>query len=461
MKNILFFSYLFPPLGGAGIQRSYSFVKYLPQFGFNPIVVTADPASEGKLIVNNSLKEDLENIKIVNIPVTPIDLFKKRLFMKSIVKILPLCHIDARWWLTSAIQTCTQVVKNEKIDIVYITASPFLASKIGIILLKKYNLPWLLDLRDPWAIDDIKEYTTFLHYMAEKKLMKKACHSATAVIMNTPAAQKELLSTFPTLPPKKILCITNGFDDDLIKPKYSNYSKPPNSPLSIIYCGHFMTSIAIEVDTKSRQKYSIRSKKTEYKFKNIFKYRPGSPDLLCRSPFYLMNAIRNLIENKRITRTTLKITFVGNLSTHDHELIKQFGLEDIVHFKNYTSYKESIELYRKADVLLITQHKPSKGKALLSIPGKTYDLIGMGKRILALVPEGDAKNILTKSGIAVICEPDCISDIEDGILKFVTISDNESNEIFKPDWNYIEQFSRKKLTQKLSEVLSYALSSKI
>ena len=35
--------YFFPPIGGGGTPRSVEFVKHLPQFGYRPTVVTAQP----------------------------------------------------------------------------------------------------------------------------------------------------------------------------------------------------------------------------------------------------------------------------------------------------------------------------------------------------------------------------------------------------------------------------------
>ena len=39
-KQILFISHMFPPQGGPGVQRSVKFVKYLPQFGWDSVVLT-------------------------------------------------------------------------------------------------------------------------------------------------------------------------------------------------------------------------------------------------------------------------------------------------------------------------------------------------------------------------------------------------------------------------------------
>lgn len=43
MEQVLFVAYYFPPLGGAGVQRTLKFVKYLPEFGWQPHVLTIQP----------------------------------------------------------------------------------------------------------------------------------------------------------------------------------------------------------------------------------------------------------------------------------------------------------------------------------------------------------------------------------------------------------------------------------
>jgi hypothetical protein len=40
MKSVLFLSYYFPPIGGAGAQRPAAFARHLPQLGWAPVVIT-------------------------------------------------------------------------------------------------------------------------------------------------------------------------------------------------------------------------------------------------------------------------------------------------------------------------------------------------------------------------------------------------------------------------------------
>ena len=43
MKRILILSYYFPPMGGGGVQRMLKFAQYLPEFGWEPHILTVKP----------------------------------------------------------------------------------------------------------------------------------------------------------------------------------------------------------------------------------------------------------------------------------------------------------------------------------------------------------------------------------------------------------------------------------
>ena len=42
VNSVLIISYYFPPSGGPGVQRVLKFVKYLPEFGWRPVVLTVE-----------------------------------------------------------------------------------------------------------------------------------------------------------------------------------------------------------------------------------------------------------------------------------------------------------------------------------------------------------------------------------------------------------------------------------
>ena len=40
LKRVLIITYYWPPSGGAGVQRWLKFAKYLPEFGWQPVIYT-------------------------------------------------------------------------------------------------------------------------------------------------------------------------------------------------------------------------------------------------------------------------------------------------------------------------------------------------------------------------------------------------------------------------------------
>jgi len=62
LKQILFISYFFPPLGGPGVQRAQKFTKYLPQFGWQPIVITVKNIEY--IAYDYSLLKEISNVEI-------------------------------------------------------------------------------------------------------------------------------------------------------------------------------------------------------------------------------------------------------------------------------------------------------------------------------------------------------------------------------------------------------------
>lgn len=460
MKRVLFFSYYFPPMGGAGIQRSLSFIKYLPEFQYQPVVVAGSVPVLSSPDVNQSLMNDINGIKIVRMPVNKFAMVKRKFYSFKLIKIIPHSEASFEWWLKSALETCEKLLKTEKFDLIYTTACPFSAAKLGKLLASRFHIPWILDLRDPWAIDDIKDFPTYFHYLIDKHAMKKACEKAAAVIMNTPSARKAFLANFPKIAKNKIYCITNGYDENLL----SKAAKPANQidtnqakTLKFLYSGQFFTEKSIFVDADSRKKIGFNNNMLKYWLKDLLLYRPGAPDLLCRSPYYFFIALSQLLKQSLISPQDINISLVGNMSEMDKNLCSKLGLEELVSFTGYISYKESIDHMNNCNVLLLTQHKPRKLASPLSIPGKLYDLMRFGKPILGLVPQGDAYEILDKSGLGFICEPDNIDEIKKTILNMLHIFKQKGSIPVDPDLSYISKFDRVHLTQQLSNVFDKAI----
>jgi len=108
----------------------------------------------------------------------------------------------------------------------------------------------------------------------------------------------------------------------------------------------------------------------------------------------------------------------------------------------------------KADLLFLPLLSKTEGnRSSYWVPAKTYEYIRTGKPILALVPEGDAKEILEKAGTAYFADPTSPEEIADLLERLYQLHQRASIPV-NPNWGYIKQFERRAQAQKLAQFLN-------
>lgn len=433
-RKVLFIAYYYPPSGGAGVQRTVKFIKYLPTFGFIPVVVCSS-GTQINISKDDILGLDVSSVKTYSISFNRVENIINKLLSTKI----------GRWfrsqfyiWEIAAKREVTKAIKIEKPDVVYVTVSPFPAADVGIYVAKKFKIPWVLDLRDPWALDPITTYQTIFHYYFEIRKMRKALSIADKIIVNTPSATKKIKSFFNKIEQNKFVCITNGWDrNDFVTEPEIKIKSDQGTTMKIVHTGVFHTSGSIN---KSR-------------LFSILKYSTEPINLFTRTPKYLFEAYANLIKDNKLSKQSIKFIFAGNISNEDYQLVKDYQLEENVIFHKYLDHKQSVELLHTSDVLFLPLHElKNKGDPLI-VPGKTYEYLAAQKPILATVPDGDAREIIMKSGLGFVCEPSNIEQIENVLLKLY-IENSQGGISVTPDASFINLFERKILTQKLSAIFS-------
>lgn len=213
--KVLIISYLFPPIGGGGVIRVTKFVKFLPQFGWKPFVVTVKKGFYQ--VKDESLLDEIPDEAVIE----RVDYFEPGFwfnsrFWQSVLSyfIYPLFLIPDQQilWLLPAVQRARKIIKEEKIKIILTTSSPTSDHLIGFILKKITRAKWIADFRDEWANNPLKKYPTPLHrYLdrfLEKIVVKNADEIVTVSKPITEYIQKIAVSE------KKVSTITNGFDED-------------------------------------------------------------------------------------------------------------------------------------------------------------------------------------------------------------------------------------------------------
>ena len=175
MKNLLIVAYYFPPSGGPGVQRVLKHVRYLPDFGWNPIVLTVSngqyPAIDLSLVDQIRKGTEVITTKIFE----PYDVYRwltgkkkgtaidvnvikkdnqKSDFKESIAEFIRATFFipDARmFWYFSAKKAIDELMKTHQIDAVYSSSPPYTCSMIARYAHQKYDLPWVAGCRDPWT----------------------------------------------------------------------------------------------------------------------------------------------------------------------------------------------------------------------------------------------------------------------------------------------------------------------
>ena len=207
MKKVLIITYYWPPSGGAGVQRALKFAKYLPEFGWEPVILTVEnpdsPVDDTSLL--NDIPKGTKVYKTKSLE--PFELYKKFAGKKSDSKIpndvllnkknLSLKVRLAQWirlnlfipdakigWKKYAVKKGLEIIKTENIDLIFTTSPPQTVALIGRKLSKLCGVKWIADFRDPWM--EIVYYQnvnrTKLTKVVDSSLEKKVMNNADTII---------------------------------------------------------------------------------------------------------------------------------------------------------------------------------------------------------------------------------------------------------------------------------------
>ena len=410
-------------MGMGGVQRTTKFVKYLRDFGWEPIVLTDTPVTY--YAKDTTLLEELltKNTKIYRTPSKkernllnsepsphiPANETKRKIFSKIAKSIL--LPDTAVLWKNKAYRLAEEIIKKEKIDLIFSTSPPYTSLLIGKKLSKKFNLPYVVDYRDAWLDCPYNYYPTPVHKYIHKKLESSVLKSAHRIISINEPIKEIVENRYPEESKNKIEMISQGFDGEDIK----EISSPQNDKFSITYCGSFFNLMT-----------------PEYFFRGLKLAFDRFPDL------------KNKIET----------VLVGIFPDKYLDIIKKLDIEKNVILKGYQNHFETIKQIIKADALWMMIGK-SKWSYMIST-GKLFEYIGSRKPIIACIPEGTAKEILKHYNCAFVSEP----DDQDAIAERIVEVYNKYLNNILPEANgkFVDEFERKKLTGKLAGIFDNLLN---
>jgi glycosyltransferase involved in cell wall biosynthesis len=436
VRKALISAYYFPPQGGAGVQRTLKFVQYLPELGYQPVVVTGPEAAGAEWAPPDaSLAAEVKGGTPVYRAAGP-EPKRRRGWPARATRWLRLRPPFARWWVEGAVEAGRRAAAEHDIDVIYASMSPFETAEAAERLAKELGKPWVADLRDPWALDDWLVYPTRIHRRLELRRMRKSLAPADAVIMNTPEAAAQVQRRFPEL--TAVHTIPNGFDGADF-----DGAPPPRGDGSfrVVHAGF----VHVRDGKGDRPTMAVRQ---------LLGGAVRGLDAGTRSHVYLLRAVRQLLERRPDLRGRIEVHLAGLLSEADRAVP---GFE-LVTAHGYLPHDETVALLRSGDLLFLPMHDLPEGRRARIVPGKTYEYLAARRPILAAVPEGDVRDVLSAAGNAFVVRP---KDVE-GMARVIEEQADRAaagSPPPAPDEELLRGYERRELTRRLGAVLDSVLAS--
>ena len=441
MKKVILIAFYFNQVNEIASKRLRALAKYLPQFGWEPIVIVPDlgfipkenddlncriiyteyedmfshfsnkfKKSESKFPEDSkdSIESNDEKLKDSTSYSNPIA--SKAISIAGEVFAYP---DGMKYWHESAFEEASKVIEEEEIDAIISSSWPITCHTIAKDLNEKYDLPWVADLRDLWNLNPYVSHTFIRNYF-EKRLELKTFENADALTTTTDLAAKTLSTLHPM---SRIVPILSGYDKDDFKfleelvSKKDDFSTDSPEKLKFIYAG------------------SLYGGK--------------------RDPSYLFEAIRQLEDENKLDSSKISIEFYGD-STSLEEIAKRYGLLDILHIGGKIAHEEVLKKQLNSDVLLLISWDNEKEK--MFIPGKIYEYFALKKPVLSIgYKEGSLKDLIdeTKVGYHV----SSLESTKEALLDIYNEFTEKGTVELRSDIN-IEDYSMENMAKKFADLLN-------
>ena len=415
--KVLIITYYWPPAGGSGVQRWLKFVKYLQDFGIEPVVYTVDDGNYPKEDAS-LLKEVPNNIEILKQPIwepTDVLFWKKNKLANSgisnVSKSGLLSFIRGNFfipdpkifWVKPSVKYLQKYLYKNEIDVIISSGPPHSMHLIAQKLHQKNDIKWLADFRDPWSDLYYNKDFNQLSFAKNRnlKLEDAVLKNADCILTVSNSLKVEFAKIA-----KRVEVITNGFDDEVI----ATEKVVLDSKFSISYIG-------------------LLPKQSNPK--NLFK------------------VLKELCNENSEFKKDLQVNFIGDISDEVKVAIKLNHLELNTEFLGYVSHDTAIGYQKKSQVLLLLIPNVENNKGILT--GKLFEYLTAKRPILAIGPEkGDLASILNETNAGVVIDFNNEEKLKLAVTK--NYQKYKENKLIVDSKN-IQKYHRKELTNKLASLL--------
>jgi glycosyltransferase involved in cell wall biosynthesis len=369
-RRVLVLAYFFPPIGGAGVQRTLKALKYLPAHGWSATVVTtasrAYPASDpslGEEIPPGTRVVRAAEPALWRMLVTAALLACRPL---RVTRLRPLIAWPDRQlpWGPFALLAAFREIRRARPDAIYSTAPPHTAHIVGWILHRLTGIPLVVDFRDEWSTNPHADDPALVTRMSRRTERAIAAAAARVTVV---ADWFDIAGADP----EGVTVIPNGVDEDDF-PANGTPAERADGRLRISHVG------------------------------TLYGDRDCGP---------VLAALGRLVADGRIARDDVELRIVGNDWLEDLDARVPVRLSKT----GYLDHRRAVAEMREADVLLLYVAPTS-----LAPSGKLFEYLASERPILCVTSQENlAARLVREWDAGLWAAPGDGEAIERAILELV------------------------------------------
>ncbi len=428
-------AYYWPPSGGAGVQRWLKFVKYLRQFGWEPVVYTAENAEYP--ILDKSLSTDIPaGITVLKQPIwEPYSAYKRLIGQKKEERVVSgflqekgrktfaqslslwirgnIFIPDARrFWISPSVRYLKSWLKTNPVDVLVSTGPPHSMHLIARALHKSTGIPWLADFRDPWTNIDFAADLKMSGFAARRNAsLEKAVLDEADLVTVVSAFMREEFEAKTQTP---VHVITNGYDPD----DFKTQAQPNRQHFELVHTG------------------SLNDR---------------------RNQPHLWQAIVALRASDSAFAKDFRLHLVGKNDVSIRNSIEALGLMECTIWTDYLPHKEINRVQQEAGALLLSINNYGSAEQGFFSPkatltGKLFEYLAASRPILMIGPtDSQAATVVREGGAGMVCGFEDVEAMKEALLElYGRWKNNEPAEISTA----AKQFSRVTLTENMAKLLN-------
>ncbi|WP_025321619.1 glycosyltransferase family 4 protein [Deferrisoma camini] len=314
-------------------------------------------------------------------------------------------------WIFPAVRKALKVVREWGPDVIFSTAPPFSGFLVGWAVKRRTGLPWVVDYRDLWTGDVLREWLPPWRKRFELWLERRLVGQADAVIAVSKPKEDVLRARLRSVPADRFFTITNGFDPE----EYDGVEPELGEPgaVRVVYTGR------------------------------LFKNRRG---------YEVVEAAAQLFDELPAARSRLRFEYYGGVAPEIAETmnrtVERHGVRETFRFFPAVPYQRSKALQKGADALLMIVDTGETTAGVL--PGKLFEYIAARRPVLCIAADGAAAEIVRKGGLGWVVPPGDVAGLKNVLKRLL----NGEAHCHRDD-EYLAGFERRTLIGQMAEVLMH------